>query len=556
MNDLTRIKYFNDIFEIFSSKEDGHFTFWADYNEGSVYWSHDMMEYYGFPEQLIAEDGALDFYKSRIHPDDLPAYEQQVDDMFSNRNEWMHSTYRILNKDNVYVTCTTDAKLFRGEEGRPIFFAGKVVNHEVSETIDPVTGLYNRTKLTTQMTKYENAKRSYYLLMIGIRNFVAINDSFGYRMGNRVLKEIANFARSLRMDGHVYRVEGTKFAFTLKADHHTKDEIIGIYNRFQAFMENELVVDGKKVSLNVCGGALLAEAPNLEHDPILNSALYVISKAKEENLTNLLFADETQTFESRHMMEVLSAIRKDMIGEKKHFYLVYQPIVEAMTGKTAGMEALLRWSSDTLGNIPPNQFISWLEKDGKFSELGRWIFRQALRDAAPIIKERPDFIVNINIAYPQIQRDEFIDEVARILEEEGVPAQNVKFELTERCKLLNVEMLRNKMISVKSMDAQVALDDFGTGYSALDLLINLPVDQIKIDRSFVLDIQENLEKQSLLRAITGCAKELGKTVCVEGIEEEDLEIYLQKNFYVNLFQGYYYSKPIKIDEFKKWLNEH
>ena len=146
--------------------------------------------------------------------------------------------------------------------------------------------------------------------------------------------------------------------------------------------------------------------------------------------------------------------------------------------------------------------------------------------------------------------------MARILEEEGVPAQNVKFELTERCKLLNVEMLRNKMISVKSMDAQVALDDFGTGYSALDLLINLPVDQIKIDRSFVMDIQENLEKQSLLRAITGCAKELGKTVCVEGIEEEDLEIYLQKNFYVNLFQGYYYSKPIKMDEFKKWLNEH
>lgn len=556
MNDLTRIKYFNDIFEIFSSKEDGHFTFWADYNEGSVYWSRDMMEYYGFPEQLIAEDGALDFYKSRIHPDDLPAYEQQVDDMFSNRNEWMHSTYRILNKDNVYVTCTTDAKLFRGEEGKPIFFAGKVINHEVSETIDPVTGLYNRTKLVTQMTKYENAKRSYYLLMIGIRNFVAINDSFGYRMGNRVLKEIANFARSLRLDGHVYRVEGTKFAFTLKADRHTKDEIIAIYNRFQAFLENELVVDGKKISLSVCGGALLAEAPNLEHNPILNSALYVISKAKEENLTNLLFADETQTFESRHMMEVLSAIRKDMIGEKKNFYLVYQPIVEAMTGKTAGMEALLRWSSDTLGNVPPNQFISWLEKDGKFNELGRWIFRQALRDAAPIIKERPDFVVNINIAYPQIQRDEFIDEVARILEEEGVPAQNVKFELTERCKLLNMEMLRNKMISVKSMDAQVALDDFGTGYSALNLLINLPVDQIKIDRSFVLDIQDNLEKQSLLRAITGCAKELGKTVCVEGIEEEDLEIYLQKNFYVNLFQGYYYSKPIKIEEFKKWLDKH
>lgn len=556
MNDLTRIKYFNDIFEIFSSKEDGHFTFWADYNEGSVYWSRDMMEYYGFPQQVVAEEGALNFYKSRIHPEDLPAYEEQVDDMFSNRNEWMHSTYRILNKDNVYVTCTTDAKLFRGAEGKPIFFAGKVINHEVAETVDPVTGLYNRTRLVTQMTKYENAKRAYYLLIIGIRNFVSVNDSFGYRVGNQVLKEISNFARTLRMDGHVYRVEGTKFAFTLKADRHTKDEIFDIYARFQAYLENELVVDGKKVSLSTCGGALLAESPNLEHAPILNSALYVISRAKEDNLTSLLFGDETQTFENRHMMSVLSAIRRDMIGEQKHFYLVYQPIIDAETEEAVGMETLLRWSSPELGNVPPNQFIPWLEKDGRFNELGNWIIRQAIRDAAPIVAEHPDFMVNINIAYPQLQQDNFVDVVASIVDEEKFPTKNIKFELTERCKLLNMEMLRNKMISFKSMDAKVALDDFGTGYSALNLLINLPVDQIKIDRSFVLGIQDDLQKQSLLRAITNCAKELGKTVCVEGIEEEDLAIYLRKNFFVTSFQGFYYSKPIEIEEFKEWLKKH
>ncbi|MCR5545924.1 MAG: GGDEF and EAL domain-containing protein [Lachnospiraceae bacterium] len=556
MNDLTRIKYFNDIFEIFSSKEDGHFTFWADYNEGSVYWSRDMMEYYGFPAQIVAEKGALDFYKSRIHPEDLPAYEEQVDDMFSNRSEWMHSTYRILNKDNVYVTCTTDAKLFRGSEGKPIFFAGKVINHEVSEIIDPVTGLYNRTKLLTQMTKYENAKRAYYLMIIGIRNFVSVNDTFGYRMGNKVLKEIATYARGLRLDGHVFRVEGTKFGFILKADRHSKEDLTNIYRRFQAFLENDLIVDGKKITLNICGGAVRAKEPYLEHNPILNSALYAISKAKEQNLTTLLFDEEENEQDERHLMKTLSAIRKDMIGEQRNFHLEYQPIVGANDGSTTGMEALLRWSSEEIGNVPPSEFIPWLEKDGRFYELGNWIIRQAIRDASDIVKARPDFMLNINIAYPQIQREEFVDDVVRIIEEENFPPKNIKFELTERCKLLNMEMLRNKMISLKSMDAMVALDDFGTGYSALDLLINLPVDQIKIDRSFVFDIQEDLQKQSLLRAITNCAKELGKTVCIEGIEDDDLAIYLSKNFYVSHFQGFYYSKPMVINDVINWIEKH
>ncbi|MCR4674726.1 MAG: EAL domain-containing protein [Lachnospiraceae bacterium] len=556
MNDLTRIKYFNDIFEIFSSKEDGHFTFWADYNEGSVYWSRDMVEYYGFPAQIVAEEGALDFYKSRIHPEDLPAYEAQVDDMFSNRSEWMHSTYRILNKDNVYVTCTTDAKLFRGAEGRPIFFAGRVINHEVAEIIDPVTGLYNRTKLLTQMIKYENAKRPYYLMIIGIRNFVSVNDTFGYRNGNKVLKEIANFARSIRLDGHIYRVEGTKFAFTLKEDRHTKDDLKSIYRRFQAYLENDLVIDGQKITLSVCGGAVLAKEPNMEHDPILNSGLYAVSKAKENNITTLLFDDNKETFEDKELMKILASIRKDMIGGQKYFCMEYQPIVDANTGNTTGMEALLRWASPELGRIPPSVFIPWLEKDGHFYELGNWIIRQAIRTAKKILSDKPDFVVNVNIAYPQIQRDEFVDDVIKIIEEEDFPPTNIKFELTERCKLLNMEMLRNKMISLKSMDAKVALDDFGTGYSALDLLINLPVDQIKIDRSFVLDIEEDLQKQSLLRAITGCAKELGKTVCVEGIEEDDLAIYLRKNFYVNYFQGFYYAKPMPEKDLMDWVEKH
>ena len=150
----------------------------------------------------------------------------------------------------------------------------------------------------------------------------------------------------------------------------------------------------------------------------------------------------------------------------------------------------------------------------------------------------------------------FKADLKRIIEESGYDTKNLKLELTERCRLIDIESLRNDMVFFKSSGIQTALDDFGTGYSALGLLINLPVDQIKIDKSFIDDIEDDIPRQCLLEAITDCASKLGVFCCVEGIETAEKMDYIKSHYKVTSFQGYYYSRPVEIDELMDWISEY
>nr|MCR4587347.1 EAL domain-containing protein [Lachnospiraceae bacterium] len=217
--------------------------------------------------------------------------------------------------------------------------------------------------------------------------------------------------------------------------------------------------------------------------------------------------------------------------------------------------ALLRWRGDRAGNVPPNDFIEWLEKDPLFYDLGNWIIRQALIDSIPLIEENPDFVVNINIAYTQLQREDFNEDLLRIMEECSVAPRNVRLELTERCKLLDPEFLKQEMQFIKEQGMQVSLDDFATGYSAMNLLFDMPVDQIKIDRTFLLSIRKEKALQTLLKGITDCARELSIRVCLEGVEDLETLEYVRDHFYCTSFQGYYYSKPLSIHDFMEWKEE-
>ena len=162
-------------------------------------------------------------------------------------------------------------------------------------------------------------------------------------------------------------------------------------------------------------------------------------------------------------------------------------------------------------------------------------------------------LININLAYPQLQRGDFKADLSRIVEELDYPAKNLKLELTERCKLLNMSLLLELMIFFNTSGYQTALDDFGTGYSALNLMTDLPITQIKIDRSYILNVENDPAKQSLLKAIVGCASELGKGVCVEGVENAQMRDFLLAHYPITNIQGYYYSKPLPFDELVEWI---
>lgn len=249
---------------------------------------------------------------------------------------------------------------------------------------------------------------------------------------------------------------------------------------------------------------------------------------------------------NRRLTSQLNAIRESVIYGCEGFFLLYQPIIDSATEKLVGTEALIRWENDVHGYVAPDQFVPYLEKDAVFYDLGKWILHRAIDDTLPFVRENPEFVVNVNLSYSQMERSEFLSDVMDILMETGFPPQNLCLEITERCRLLDLDILLNTVVFLKSQGVQFALDDFGTGYSSLNLLKNVPVDVIKIDKEYVLDAETNIIDRSIVEGISRIVDKAGLYVCAEGVETVAIRDYLRQ-YPIRHFQGFLYDEPIPID---------
>ena len=542
------------IFDVLSECIEGRYLFVEYIPEGISRWSREAVDYFGLPS-IHLRDGAR-VWGEHIIEREQASYIDQIVALEKGESRTLDYITRVRNAEGNYVTVGCKAKLIEDHEGNPLFFVGSIMNYETLDTIDPVTGLFSRNNLITTIEHYLEEKNPFVVIAVGIRNYFDFNSNYGYDEGNKVLKKVADWFSEKKKNGVLFRTEGTKFAYIVEESEHTSGELHDIFNGLKNFLKNDIYVNGIHTELNLCGGAMHVTDMDLDASSVYNSVQYALAQAKSENRMELLVYNEEMQNRSRTHLNTLNTIRADVIAGFRGFFLVYQPIVNAVDESIIGMEALIRYR-DAKGNIvPPNDFIPWLEKDVAFYDLGKFILRRAMKDAKRITDHNPAFIVNVNLAYPQLQRVNFKTDLKKLIDEEGYDTRNLKLELTERCRLLDVDSLRNDMIFFKSSGIQTALDDFGTGYSALGLLINLPIDQIKIDRSFIDGIEEDVPRQCLLEAITECASKLGVYCCIEGIETENMKEYLKKNFKVTSFQGYYYSKPREIDDFIDWMKQY
>ena len=253
----------------------------------------------------------------------------------------------------------------------------------------------------------------------------------------------------------------------------------------------------------------------------------------------------------RSSIQRLNAIRLSITHGYKGFYLMYQPVVDAHTEGLISAEALLRWKDDKSGVVPPDFFIPVLESDPQFPKLGEWILRTSIQASKKILKIRPDFIINVNLSYSQLEQPDFCDMVLNSISEEHYPADHLCLEITERCRLLDMRMLKNVLTKLKTYGIKIALDDFGTGFSSVGLIKDLPFDIIKIDRTFVEKIEKDATERELIRHFSGMASTFGAKVCVEGIETAGMRDILQE-FNIQSLQGYYYAKPLVLEDFIKW----
>ncbi len=538
------------LFEAFSIVSEGTYVYLCDMRYDISRWSKNAVVTFGLPsEYMYAAD---EVWQKRIHPEDIEVYRSEIDNIFRGKAGGHDMQYRAKRLDGDYIICTCRGTVLVDENGVPEYFAGTIRNHDIQGNIDTLTGLSNQygflEQLQTNMTKETEME----ITLLGIGRFAEFNDVYGYHFGNRIIQRFARYLYEyVGNTGNVYRLDGTKFVVMTST--FKPKQIRERYEALRRYCRTSFEVDGKNIILDLNAGHISVKSFDVDCQTVYACLNFVYSESKLHKQGDMVDFRNTLSNENSQRIEKLHFIRGSIMRNYEGFYLVYQPVVDSGTEKLIGAEALIRWKSDRYGVVPPDHFIPLLEKDPLFPELGEWILETALRDAKRIMEKVPEFVVNVNLSYTQLEKGGFVDMVLQKLKQEEFPPEHLCLEITERCRLLDMSILKDMIVTLRSYGVKIALDDFGTGFSSIGLVKNLPFDTIKIDRSFVLRIEEDEKEKALVENFVNVAATFGAKVCIEGIETAGMKEILKK-YNVQSFQGYYYAKPLPIDEIENVLD--
>ena len=385
------------------------------------------------------------------------------------------------------------------------------------------------------------------MIIVKVAKMTEINEVYGYHTGNKILQNVGRYLMdNVTNRGGTYRLDGSRFAVISATQ--SEEEFAGLYYDLRAYYREGINLDGQDFKLELNAGMLVLDDFNVDDQTVYSCLNFAYQESKIHKHGDLVKFNYELTDKSKAKIEMLHVIRASITQNYKGFYILYQPVVDAKTEKLIGAEALLRWRNEEYGTVPPDSFIPILENDPLFPDLGEWIIQTALNDTKKILSYVPDFTINVNLSYSQLEKANFTDAVWHLITQSGVEPKHLCLEITERCRLLDMELLRNVIVTLRARGVRIALDDFGTGFSSLGLVKNLPFDTIKIDRSFVRQIEQDEKEKKLLNNFTEIAGIFGSDVCVEGIETSGM-CDIIRDYGIHSFQGYYYSKPVSIEEF-------
>lgn len=540
----------DSLFEAFSYVSSANYVYVCDMKTDLSRWNRDAVNYFSLPSEYMTNAGEI--WASYIHPDDREEFISDLKKLFSGEQATHNLQYRVRNRFGQYVVCTCRGVVLKNDKGEPNYFCGAMTNHGIENENDVLTGLKNQYGFFLELNNILAEKTPCNLIMLGFTKFLNINNMYGYTIGNRVLQHAARFLQKIAdPDDRIYRLDGTRFAII--TERQSLEHIHRVYNGVLERMRS-YSVNGMRINLSLCGSVMKLNIFNITNKTIYSCLNYSYQISKNQRHGALVEFNNKPDQTYIDQLVKINTIRNSVGDNCKGFYLKYQPIVDASSEKVMGAEALIRWENSRLGEVRPDEFIPVLENDKLFPVLGMWILRQAMQDALEIVKDNPDFIVSVNLAYSQCEQGNFVNDVISLVESLGFPPHNLCLEITERCRLLDMELLSRIAFTLHSYGIRLALDDFGTGFSSLMIVKTIPFDIIKIDRAFIQDICENDKSEQIVKSITDIASAYGAGVCVEGIENEIMRDKVRK-YQVKSIQGFFYSKPVIFDEFKSFCKK-
>jgi diguanylate cyclase (GGDEF)-like protein/PAS domain S-box-containing protein len=422
---------------------------------------------------------------------------------------------------------------------------------------DALTSLPNRAMFNDVLTlAIQNARRydrKFAVLFIDLDRFKNINDTLGHDAGDKLLQEMgARLTQTVRSSDVVARLGGDEFVVLVQEVSEAK-QVASVARKVLSSIVKPMSIQGQECLVTASIGICMFPAEAHEEQALMKNADIAMYRAKEDGKNNYKFYSEEMNVHTFERLALETSLRRGL--ERNEFFLHYQAKLDLNTERITGVEALVRWQHPEMGMVPPAQFIPLAEETGLIVPIGRWVLNTACAQNVAWQREGlPPLCMAVNLSARQFADEDLIADIAAALKESGMKAELLELELTESMVIQNAERAGRVLTEIKKMGARLAIDDFGVGYSSLTHLKRFPIDTLKVDRSFIRDLPQDLEDKAITEAIIAMGKSLNLTVVAEGVETQEQQTFLQDHA-CDEMQGFFFSKPIPGDAFAELLRQ-
>lgn len=495
---------------------------------------------------------SLNFYQkltAHVHPYDIPEYEEAMGKRLK-KEALSEPLYIRMGKEKTDYMMGFSVDVLRKENREYLIVVLK--NENALQEIDAQTDLYSQVKFEEHIKDYLATRRKVAVLEIEFDHMNDMNILYGTNYSEQMQREIGlRFIYMMDADTAVYRMNSSNFAFILRdAD---REEAEAYMEKIKDTLKENAYIDGHFFEFKIYASGLILDDYKGDISTVQSKLEYTLEKARERRSTGILFFNDLVLSYGGMDLDLMKIIHQSVLNHCDGFYVEYQPIVTSEDGKIMGAEALVRWKKEPYGAIPPGLFIDWLENDPSMYDLGNFVLEQALWDSKLFLQQNPDFFINVNVSAKQLERPDFCRVVLELLDKTEFPVRHLCLEITERCRSLPVSVINECMAVLRGYGIKFAMDDFGTGSSSSAMALEMLIDEIKIDMSFIRKILVNKKNKAIVQSMVDFANAANIKSCLEGVENKALEDYL-RTVGATWFQGYYYSKPVGADELEILLS--
>lgn len=403
---------------------------------------------------------------------------------------------------------------------------------------DYLTELKNRYYFDQYFAKVDrNIKFS--LIYLDIDHFKTVNDSYGHAVGDQLLKKVALKIKTIAQQNDLL-IRSSSDEFILVCFHKNKQQTSDTCNKLLSSLHKPFLINDSEITLSASIGVSLYPQDSDNPENIKRNADLAINSAKKQR-NSAVFFDDNLLNDYLYKCTVEGELKKAISNHEMH--MVYQPQVSS-DGTILGVEALIRWENEKLGIMPPDQFIPIAESMGAMDAIGVFVIERSLSDMIRLQKKTDkQYSVSINVSVKQFKNPDFFDKLITLVNKYNFPAELLILEITESVLIDDIDAMQQLMVKLKEHHIRISLDDFGTGYSSLSLLNKLPIDELKIDKSFVDRVSDDEETRFMISSMITIAKRKNMKTVAEGVETQEMLLTLQ-TLGCDIYQGYYFSKPI------------